>query len=90
MRDILEGKSKIETSKKYLQQEVENILQACNQIGRNIKTPKYGSINKDLLCELNKIVLLNIPTEKDVEPGIYRNHRVGVGRYCASGCFGCT
>jgi len=83
VRDILEGKAKIENSKKYLQQEVENIIQACNQIGRNIKAPKYNSISEDLLCELNRTVLRDMPVEKEIKPGVYRSHRAGVGGYHA-------
>lgn len=83
VRDILEKKAKIESSKKYLQQEVENILEACHLIGRNIKTPEHRITNKELLCELNKLVLKNVPVEEWVEPGVYRRRQVVVGSYRA-------
>jgi Fic family protein len=83
VRDILEKKAKIESSKKYLQQEVENILEACHLIGQNIKTPEHRIANKELLCELNKLVLKNVPVEEWVEPGVYRRRQVVVGSYRA-------
>lgn len=83
VRNILEKKTKIEGSKKYLQQEVENILEACNQIGQNIKSPRYNFISNELFCELNKIVLKNVPLEEGVIPGVYRSHQVGIGGYRA-------
>jgi Fic family protein len=82
-RNISDGKSKIEPSKEYLKQEIDNIIKACNLIGTNIKTKKYGAINKEVLCELNKIVLDNVPVEDEVIPGSYRNNQIGVGSYRA-------
>lgn len=79
VRDILDGKSKIEPSKKYLEQEVKNIIEACNLIGTNIKTSKYNSMSQELLCELNKIVLKDVPVDEEVVPGNYRTYQVGVG-----------
>ncbi|OQA91374.1 MAG: Adenosine monophosphate-protein transferase SoFic [Elusimicrobia bacterium ADurb.Bin231] len=83
VRDILENKANIEPSKKYLEQEVRNIIEACNEIGRNIRSEKYKTVSNELICELNKNVLTNVPVEDGAIPGAYRNRQVGVGRYRA-------
>lgn len=36
-------------------------------------------MSQELLCELNKIVLKDVPVDEEVMPGNYRNYQVGVG-----------
>lgn len=79
----IEGKLKVEDSRKYLQQEVENVLSACNDIAKGLSVGDYREITPELLCELNGKVLKDVPCDEDVVRGELRRHRVGVGPYRA-------
>lgn len=83
VRQILDGKLQLADSKKYLQQEVQNIIDACYEIAGGLARDEYGTITNKLLCRLNEKVLQDVPCEEDVIPGKLRKHNVGVGTYRA-------
>ena len=56
VRDIVDGKSRLPESQKYLEQEVQNILDACNDIGKAIAANKFGPVTVKLLCNFNRRV----------------------------------
>lgn len=79
VRDAVEGKLKVSPSKEYLKQEVDNIIAACNEIGRSIVSEAPPEINLELISSYNHQVLDKLPLEKDVVPGELRGHQVAVG-----------
>ena len=83
VRRILEGELTVEESKKYLEQEVRNVLEACNDITKGLADGRYSDLSSELLCQLNERVLRDVPCEEDVVAGQVRRHAVGVGPYKA-------
>lgn len=69
-------------SQKYLQKEIENIVEAVNYIGRTLKSDSC-QITLEELLEFNKMVLNGLPDEEEVIPGVFRTHPVVVGKYRA-------
>lgn len=76
----IEGKLSLPPSQKYLQQEVQNIIDASNDMVRRLDG---GHGNRDitlaLCCDLNRKVLNNLELPDDVIPGEIRQHNVVVG-----------
>ena len=83
VREILEGRDTLGNSKKYLKQEVENILQGCNDITQTLLQGNHIQITTEWLCKINAQVLKDVPCEDHVRPGQFRKVNVGVGRYKA-------
>ncbi len=82
-KKILDGQLKLPSSRKYLAQEIDNIVNACNEIGNKIINGNAGPITTHEICRYNELVLTKLPLEEDVDPGIFRKHSVTVGRYKA-------
>lgn len=80
----LEGTLELPPSRQYLGQEIDNIVEACNDIGQKVINGDCGPIRIDELYEYNKLVLRNLPLQEDVVPGEIRQHSVVVGRYRAA------
>jgi Fic family protein len=80
--DVLDDKLKLPPSKEYLEQEVKNIIEACNVV---IDTAKgVGRISIERICEYNGLVLANnVPHAEGAVPGKIRQagHNVIVGSY---------
>jgi Fic family protein len=77
----IDGDLKLPPSQEYLQQEVQNILDACNeeinaQITDGIVSP---SLCPDLIKKYNRQVLKDLEVEEGVIPGQYRPFSVLVG-----------
>jgi Fic family protein len=84
VRDHLEGRLKLPPSRQYLGQEIDNIVEACNRIGKEIIRDGSGPISVQDILEYNQLVLRELPLQEDVIPGELRRHSVVVGRYrCA-------
>lgn len=75
----VEGKLKVPPSKAYLKQEIDNIIEACNLIGKQIAASELPAITPDLLREYDRRVLEKLPLQEDVQPGQFREHSVVVG-----------
>ncbi len=74
----LEGKLKLPPSKEYLAQEIDNIVEAFNQIGEQIKKGDLV-LTRQKICEYNRLVLQKLTLEESVVPGHIRKYSVGVG-----------
>lgn len=83
VRQVIEGRLVLAESRKYLEQEVRNILDACNEIARDLAAGKGVELTPQRLCELNGRVLKDVPCDEGVVLGEFRRHRVGVGTYRA-------
>ncbi|MBI4324128.1 MAG: Fic family protein [Chloroflexi bacterium] len=75
----VEGRLTVPPSKQYLKQEVENIIAACNLIGKQVADGTLPTLTMGLVCAYNKQVLHLLPPEKDEVPGEIRTHSVVVG-----------
>ncbi|MBI4211971.1 MAG: Fic family protein [Deltaproteobacteria bacterium] len=78
VREHLEGKLKLPPSKEYLAQEVDNIVEAFNRIGEQIKKGDFN-LTPQKVCEYNQVVLQKLALNEGVVPGKVREHSVGIG-----------
>jgi len=78
---FLKGELELPPSREYLEQEIKNIVDACNKIGEKILTFQDLSLSTKEIREYNRDVLHNLKVESNVTPGEYRMDRVGVGKY---------
>lgn len=83
VRLIMENKLTLPPSREYLKQEIDNILQLCNEIMTNTSSGKQFLVTIDEICRYNKIILNNVPYQDYVIPGEFRKYPVGVGSYRA-------
>ena len=81
--EYLDGKLELPRSKQYLQQELANVVEACNAILKNIEAGKPVPLTPERICELNFAVLnkLELKEGEEVVPGRIRQHSVGVAHY---------
>jgi Fic family protein len=80
VRKRMDGQLALPESKKYLGQEVDNIVSACNAIlAEQCHEPTALTI--DEIKRYNALVLYDLPVKEDVVPGQIRKHSVGVARY---------
>ncbi len=77
----LEGKLKLPESKEYLQQEIDNIVVACNEIGEGIEKGTPLPLSLKTILKFNAQVLEKLTLEPHVVPGQIRDCSVGVGQY---------
>jgi Fic family protein len=77
----LRGELKVPASKEYLLQEVENIIEACKNIGRDTFEGRLVEIRVEEIRAFNRLVLRKLPLPSEVSPGEFRTYSVGVGRY---------
>ena len=77
----LEGKLKLPPSKKYLVQEIDNVLTGCNRILDEIKEGNHPDLTPAAIKEMNRQVLNKLALAPEVVPGEIRQHSVVVARY---------
>jgi Fic family protein len=82
VKDLVAGKLDLPKSQKYLQQEVQNILDVCNEEARQQLMQEAGerpALCVELIRGYNKSVLKGLEVGEDVYPGELRRHSVIVG-----------
>ena len=81
VRDIIENKRPMPESKRYLEQEVRNIAQACKGISSQISEGESRRIEIDIdqICKFNLAVLEGLPLEDNIIPGELRRRSIVVG-----------
>ncbi len=79
----IEGTLQLPSSQQYLQQEVENVLDACRVIEQAVAEDNGFEITPEVLADLNERVLNGLEVDEHVEPGVYRDVSVVVGPYRA-------
>jgi len=62
-------------------QEVDNVVEACNLIGKRIISGSPTEPDVETIKEYNALVLKDLPLDEDVIPGQIREHNVRVGSY---------
>ena len=78
----VEGKLDLPKSQHYLQQEVQNILDVCNQEARALITSGKHSLpglSVSMIKDYNRAVLRDLELDEGVVPGEIRRHSVLVG-----------
>ena len=81
VRRHLDGRLELPPSRRYLSQEIDNIVEACNSIGNRVIQESTRYITPQDIKEYNTLILRELPLDKDVRPGVSRSHPVQVGRY---------
>ncbi len=80
VRDLINNQLKLPPSKEYLEREVRNILDACNEISKDIAGGRFDEITIEKICSFNRKVLANgVPLAGKAVPGEFRKHNVVVG-----------
>ena len=77
----IQGQLELPLSQEYLGREIDNVVEACNQIGNRVLDGSTGALTAAELLHYNALILKDLPVEKEVQPGFFRQHEVGVGRY---------
>ena len=80
VKRLLAGELELPESKKYLAQEVENIVSACNYIIEHALAHR-GTVSPDLIRRFNALVLKDLDLPEEVAAGELRAHSVTVARY---------
>lgn len=78
----IEGTLKLAPSQEYLKKEIDNIVEGCNLILREIEAGTQPPVDVGRIKRLNKIVLKGLAlADSQAVPGEIRKHSVGAGRY---------
>jgi Fic family protein len=77
----MRGQLKLPLSQAYLQQEIDNIINACNGISKDLWSGKSADLTFDRICQFNSMALNKLELETDETPGQIRMSSVGVGTY---------
>jgi Fic family protein len=81
---VISGALKLPPSQQYLANEINNIVEAFNEITTTISRDGAWKLDIDFLKRINRLVLKGLDVEPEVIPGEIRTHKVVVGRYrCA-------
>lgn len=78
INQIAEGKAKIAKSKQYQEQEVKNVLEACNRLVDDV-CRHHIALTPEYICQLNATVLKNLETKDGIIPGQVRDFSVVIG-----------
>jgi Fic family protein len=77
----IEKKLSLPASKEYLGKEIDNIIQACNDIGEEIFSGQDTRLTLERIKTFNRKILDNLPLDDEIIPGEIRKHSVGVANY---------
>lgn len=80
----LHGKFKAPPSKEYQQQEIQNIIDACNLIGTDLLKDSPRDLTFDKVTQFNRMVLNKLTPDNGGIPGQIRTSSVRVGSYLAA------
>lgn len=77
----VQGELDLPPSKEYLGTEIDNIVQACQEIAERMLSGGSPQLTVDDIKRYNSIVLQRLHSPAEVHPGELRDHSVEVGRY---------
>lgn len=81
VRQLLDGDLKLPQSQKYLAQEVDNIVAACNVIAADVRAGRNRELTPERIMQFNELVLKDLELDDEVTPGVCRTYAVGVPGY---------
>jgi Fic family protein len=77
----LDGKLELPRSREYLKHEIDNVINACNKMLKEISSNAPPKLTRQRIVELNRMVLGNLALDEGVAAGEIRKTSVGVARY---------
>ncbi len=83
VRERIRNKTTLPKSQSYLGKEIDNIVEACNAIGREVFDGKDSRLTVDTIKAFNRMVLEGLPLEEGVVAGEFRRYSVAVAKYRA-------
>lgn len=83
VQQISEHKLKLPPSKQYLQREVENVLDACNDLLKAHRQEQAPALDAAWIKAQNALMLRDLEVDEGIVPGTWRTMVVGVSRYRA-------
>ena len=81
VRGIHEKTYKVPPSREYQEREVKNVLGAIEDIIRHLSDGGPFPITAELICDLNRKVMVGTHHNAEIVPGKIRTNRVGAGNY---------
>lgn len=78
---LLSKESKLPPSQQYLQQEIDNVMEALEEIYSRSRRGRPLDLTTDWLREQNRLVLMELELEEHVVPGEYTTERLVAGNY---------
>ena len=78
---LLDGQLGLPPSRRYLEQEVRNVLDAFRSIDEGMQTGKDLTLTAEVICSYNELVLQDVEWDDRIRPGSIRTHDIRVGRY---------
>src|SRR5271157_745823 len=81
VRQQIKRELTVPPSQQYLQQETQNIIDACGEIVENLWRESSSDITLEDIKHFNEMVLRDLPEAEGVVPGEFRHHSVGVLTY---------
>lgn len=75
----LEGKLKLPPSREYLGTEVDNVINACNDISKRLAVEGDNALTVERIKQFNEKILSGIKVEEGCRPGNFRTYSVTVG-----------
>ncbi|MDP9343570.1 MAG: Fic family protein [Actinomycetota bacterium] len=82
VRSAVQGRLKVPPSREYQRQEVQNIIDAVNQIATEmLRVGPKEQLSPGMIADFNRMVLKGLELDPDGAPGEYRNHSVAAGPY---------
>lgn len=81
VKGIHEETYKAPPSREYQEREVQNVLGAIEYINRHLSDVGYFPITAELICDLNRKILVGTHHDAEVVPGEIRTHSVVVNGY---------
>jgi Fic family protein len=80
-RKRVDGIKDLPPSKAYLGVEIDNIIQASNEVLQQCKSNQVHELNSDLIKHFNAKVLHGLTLDPEIHPGEVRTYSVGVADY---------
>ena len=80
VRNRIAKKTSLPESQAYLDKEVDNIVEACNAIGKDIFGGKDARLTVEGIKGFNRKVLEGLPLDEACIPGEFRKYSVGVAQ----------
>ncbi len=77
----LDRKLTVPQSQQYLQQEVQNMIEAYNEIQADLLSDPGVEITPARIKRFNALTLRDLPVDEEVVPGEFRTYSVGVANY---------
>lgn len=77
----VQGELELPESREYLGTEIDNILDACNEIVADVIRSRPLKLDARRIAEFNRRILKGLPLKEGVVPGEIRTHSVAVASY---------